>query len=154
MPRKCAPAGSTRLRSLEMSQSQMPTMPIFGAGIQATDAFSASIAAIRHRCARIGSANDVAFAAISLNSSANLLLMPAPELYPTSISVRFQLEAAMIGRASDDDALKLVVTFYCIMEPEKRAEVVALAERFARESQVVEGCSHYLMLQDRGTRGN
>lgn len=60
----------------------------------------------------------------------------------------------MIGRASDDDALKLVVAFYCIMEPDKRAELVALAERFASESQVVEGCSHFLMLQDRESRGN
>jgi hypothetical protein len=75
-------------------------------------------------------------------------------MYLNPKGTRFQLEVAMVGRASDDDALKLVVAFYCIMEPEKRAEVVALAERFARESQVVEGCSHYLMLQDRGSRGN
>jgi hypothetical protein len=75
-------------------------------------------------------------------------------MYPTLHRAWFQLEAAMIGRASDDDALKLVVAFYCIMEPEKRAEIVALAERFARESQVVEGCSHYLMLQDRDNREN
>jgi hypothetical protein len=97
----------------------------------------------------------MALAAIPLNKSANLLLMPGLELYPMGKGTRFQLEVAMVGRASDDDALKLVVAFYCIMEPEKRAEVVALAERFARESQVVEGCSHYLMLQqDRGSRGN
>ena len=30
-------------------------------------------------------------------------------------------------RASDEEALKLTVAFYCIMEPERRAELLALA---------------------------
>jgi hypothetical protein len=52
----------------------------------------------------------------------------------------------MLGRASEQDALRMVVAFYCIMEPEKRAEVLALTEKFARESQPVEGVTHFLML--------
>jgi hypothetical protein len=51
-----------------------------------------------------------------------------------------------LGRASDNDALQLVVAFYCIMEPEKRAEVVALAEEYARKSAVVDGVTHFLLL--------
>jgi hypothetical protein len=55
-------------------------------------------------------------------------------------------ELAMLGRPSDDEALKLVVAFHCIMEPEKRAELLMLAEKYAKSSPVVEGCTHYLML--------
>jgi quinol monooxygenase YgiN len=43
----------------------------------------------------------------------------------------------------------MVVAFYCIMEPEKRAELIKLAETFATESQVVEGCTHFLLLERR-----
>jgi hypothetical protein len=50
-------------------------------------------------------------------------------------------------RPADSEALRLVVAFFCIMEPEKRAEVVALAERYASESRVVDGATHFLMLQ-------
>jgi len=53
----------------------------------------------------------------------------------------------MLGRASDEDAQKLVVAFYCIMEPDKRSELLHLAERYAKESQVVEGYAHFLMLE-------
>jgi hypothetical protein len=56
------------------------------------------------------------------------------------------LEATVLARPSDEDALKLVVAFYCIMEPEKREEVLNLAERFAKESQTVQGYTHYLLL--------
>jgi quinol monooxygenase YgiN len=52
----------------------------------------------------------------------------------------------MLGRASDEETHNLVVAFLCIMEPEKRAELLRLAERYAKESQVVEGCTHFLML--------
>lgn len=34
--------------------------------------------------------------------------------------------------SSDEDALRLVLAFYCIMEPDKRDEVMALAQRYAR----------------------
>jgi quinol monooxygenase YgiN len=43
----------------------------------------------------------------------------------------------------------MIVAFYCVMEPEKRAELINLAESFASQSQVVEGCTHFLLL-DRG----
>lgn len=46
------------------------------------------------------------------------------------------------GRASDDDALRLSVAFYCIMEPERRAEVLALTERLAKQSGRVNGLTH------------
>jgi quinol monooxygenase YgiN len=52
----------------------------------------------------------------------------------------------MLGRPSEEEALKLVVAFHCIMEPEKRAELLMLAENYAKASAVVEGCTHYLML--------
>ena len=60
----------------------------------------------------------------------------------------------MIGRASDEEALRLVIAFYCIMEPERRAEILALAERFAKESQVVEGVTHFLLVEKNNPSGN
>jgi hypothetical protein len=54
----------------------------------------------------------------------------------------------MVGRASDEEALRLVIAFYCVMEPEKRAEILALAEKFAKESEVVDGVTHFLMLDE------
>jgi glutamate racemase len=57
----------------------------------------------------------------------------------------------VLGRPSDEEALRMVIAFYCVMEPEKRAQLIKLAETFARESQVVEGCTHFLML-DRASR--
>jgi quinol monooxygenase YgiN len=57
----------------------------------------------------------------------------------------------MSGRASDQEALRMTVAFYCIMEPERRAELVALAEQYAKASAVVEGCTHFLLLQNRST---
>lgn len=54
----------------------------------------------------------------------------------------------MLCRPSDDDALQLVVAFYCIMEPEKRNEILRLAERYAKESQTVQGFTHYLLLDE------
>jgi hypothetical protein len=38
------------------------------------------------------------------------------------------------GRASDDEALKLIVAFFQIHEPERRQQVLALAKRFERQS--------------------
>ena len=55
-------------------------------------------------------------------------------------------------RASDEEALKLTVAFYCIMEPERRAELLALADKHARDSARVDGVTHYLDL-DRPDRG-
>ncbi len=53
----------------------------------------------------------------------------------------------MLGRPSEEEALKLVVAFYCIMEPDKRGDLLRLAEEYAKASHVVEGCTHYLMLE-------
>jgi hypothetical protein len=55
----------------------------------------------------------------------------------------------MLARSSHQEALKLVIAFMCIMEPEKRAEVMALAERFAEASQIVEGEEAFLHLKQR-----
>ena len=52
----------------------------------------------------------------------------------------------MFGRASDDEALRLTIAFYCIMEPERREEVLALAEKFASGSKHVDGVTHFLDL--------
>lgn len=52
----------------------------------------------------------------------------------------------MPGRPSEEEALRMVIAFYSIMEPEKRVELIKLAETFARESQVVDGCTHFLLL--------
>jgi len=52
----------------------------------------------------------------------------------------------MLGRASDEEALRLTVAFYCIMEPERRAQVLELAERLAAQSAQVEGLTHFLDL--------
>lgn len=38
------------------------------------------------------------------------------------------------GRASDEEALKLVVAYLNISEPERRRELVALAEQYQQES--------------------
>jgi len=53
---------------------------------------------------------------------------------------------AKMERASEEEALKLTVAFYCIMEPERRAELLVLADKHARESARVEGVTHYLDL--------
>ena len=55
-------------------------------------------------------------------------------------------------RASDEEALKLTVAFYCILEPDRRAELLALAVKNAKESARVEGITHYLDL-DRPDKG-
>ena len=55
----------------------------------------------------------------------------------------------MLGRPADEEALRMIVAFFCIMEPERRAELIELAETFAKQSQVVDGCTHFLLL-DRG----
>lgn len=52
----------------------------------------------------------------------------------------------MHGRPSDEEALKLALAFFCIMDPDKRAEVMAVAEKFARESEVVEGHVHFALV--------
>jgi hypothetical protein len=39
-----------------------------------------------------------------------------------------------IGRASDEEALKMVVTYLSINEPERRREILELAEKFAKET--------------------
>jgi hypothetical protein len=39
---------------------------------------------------------------------------------------------------SDEEALRLTLAFYCIMEPEKPAIVLALAERYAGQTQAAE----------------
>lgn len=51
-----------------------------------------------------------------------------------------------MGRPTDEEALRLTVTFYCIMEPERRAELLAIAEKMATQSQHVEGITHFLDL--------
>lgn len=38
---------------------------------------------------------------------------------------------AALERPTDAEALRVVTAFFCIMEPEKRAELLALAERYA-----------------------
>jgi hypothetical protein len=60
----------------------------------------------------------------------------------------------MIGRPQEEEALRLVIAFYCIMEPDKRAEILALAEKLAKESQVVEGVPHFLTLHAERDRKN
>ena len=40
-------------------------------------------------------------------------------------------------RVSDQDALRLVLAFFCILEPEKRSEVMALAQRYASEASAL-----------------
>jgi hypothetical protein len=55
----------------------------------------------------------------------------------------------MFGRASDEEGLRLILAFFSIMEPDKRNEVVELAERLAEQSQVVPGVSHFSMLPTR-----
>lgn len=52
----------------------------------------------------------------------------------------------MLGRAPDEEALRLTVAFYCIMEPEHRAQVIELAERLAAQSEHVDGLTHFLDL--------
>jgi hypothetical protein len=48
-----------------------------------------------------------------------------------------------VGRPPDEDAVRLTLAFYCILEPDKRRRVLALAERLAKESQRVDGVTHF-----------
>jgi hypothetical protein len=53
------------------------------------------------------------------------------------------LEDETLGRPSDEEALTLTLSFYCILEPDKRMQVLALAQQFARESRRVDGFTHF-----------
>jgi hypothetical protein len=55
----------------------------------------------------------------------------------------------MLGRASHQEALKLVFAFMCIMEPEKRAGVLAIAERYAEAPQIVDASDAFIKLRPR-----
>jgi hypothetical protein len=46
-------------------------------------------------------------------------------------------EPQFTGYASDETALKLVLAFYCIMEEDKRNQVLALAQRYAAQPNTV-----------------
>jgi hypothetical protein len=48
-----------------------------------------------------------------------------------------------VGRPPDEDAVRLSLAFYCILEPDKRRRVLALAERLAKESKRVDGIPHF-----------
>ena len=50
-----------------------------------------------------------------------------------------KLPSELAEMASDKDALRLILGFYCILEPERRAEVMALAERYSREAAADNG---------------
>lgn len=53
----------------------------------------------------------------------------------------------MLGRPSDEEALRLVIAFYCITEPEKRSAISAMAEQLARDSEPVDGVTHFKLLE-------
>jgi hypothetical protein len=48
-----------------------------------------------------------------------------------------------LGRAADDDALRLAVAFFRIMEPARRADVLSRVEDLAKRSERVEGVTHF-----------
>jgi hypothetical protein len=48
-----------------------------------------------------------------------------------------------LGPPSDEEALKLTLSFYCILEPDKRMQVLALAQQLAKESKRVDGHTHF-----------
>jgi hypothetical protein len=45
--------------------------------------------------------------------------------------------------ARDEEALKLVLAFYCILESDKRSEVLSLAKRYATESRAADRHTHF-----------
>jgi hypothetical protein len=47
-------------------------------------------------------------------------------------------------RPTEEETLRLVVAFYCIMETENRDCLIELAEMFAKQSQAAEGNSSAL----------
>jgi hypothetical protein len=94
----------------------------------------------------MGSPNDVALLAISENRSANLLFIEVSRMYGIR---QKQGGSGFMSRASDREALKLVIAFLCIMEPAKRAEILAIAERYAEASQIVDAKEALLKLRQR-----
>lgn len=53
--------------------------------------------------------------------------------------MKFQFDnSARDDAAFDEEALRLTLAFYCIMEPEKRAIILALAERYAAKVDPVD----------------
>lgn len=54
-----------------------------------------------------------------------------------------QADGDAVGRPTDEDAVRLSLAFYCILEPDKRRSVLALAERLAKESRRVDGVTHF-----------
>jgi hypothetical protein len=53
------------------------------------------------------------------------------ETFPYNLGV---LLVWRFGRASDEEALKMVVTYLTINEPERRREIFELAEKYAKET--------------------
>jgi hypothetical protein len=53
------------------------------------------------------------------------------------------LDDEALGPPSDEEALKLALSFYCILESDKRKQVLELAQQFAKESRRVDGFTHF-----------
>ena len=51
-----------------------------------------------------------------------------------------------MGRPSDREALRMILAFCSIMEPERRAELLHRAEQYAAQSEVVAGVTHFSLL--------
>lgn len=51
-----------------------------------------------------------------------------------------------LGRPSDEEALRVLIAYYSIVEPEKRAVVLELVEKYARESTMIDGVTHFNLL--------
>jgi hypothetical protein len=52
-------------------------------------------------------------------------------------------------QSRDNEALRLGLAFYCIMEPDKRQLIVDLAESYARDSPAIEGQPNFKVLSNR-----
>lgn len=52
-------------------------------------------------------------------------------------------DAGALGPPSDEDATRLALAFYCILEPKLRASVLSLAVQLATTSQRVDGHTHF-----------
>jgi hypothetical protein len=52
-------------------------------------------------------------------------------------------DVGALGPPTDDDAMRLALAFYCILEPELRASVLSLAVHLATTSQRMDGHTHF-----------
>jgi len=83
------------------------------------------------------------------NCKRPLSLSPAQgskKAFECSFCENSRTEFETLGRPSNAEALRMLLAFCSIMEPGRRSELMERAERYAAQSEVVAGVTHFSLL--------